>query len=475
LSLYSNEVKLLVLLAAVMAACLTVIYRLITRRAQQLRPIVLAILLAAAGATGALAAPARCAEHLSSADVGPLSRGAGPTEVPLLFIGIDGATWRVLDPVMDRGLAPTFRALLDRGTSGNVEALWPPYWSGAAWASILTGLPREATGVYEDLAAIAPALPPFQVPLLSSPFKLNPMYTVRSYLQASRVIEYVPLPRALLRGKPVWQLLHEAGVNSAVIRFRFTYPPIDEADVMVSDWVGNDSWEDLGVRHRTTLDTVAPAGMAEELLAPFRTDSADLTLFARLSPGPVRYPGDAVRDPFAYLRASAGADERTFQASEVVLRHNPRQPFLAVYFDGLDSAEHAFWQYRFPEDFGAEKPSDEDVKRFGPVIDRYVQYVDERLKALLALYDEEPNVVIVSDHGHGRSTIDAGWLGWHANPGIFLAAGPSVPKTTTRIKVSYYDIVPTLASLKGFDRPSGLRGAALFREHQPLDAKSKWW
>jgi arylsulfatase A-like enzyme len=97
------------------------------------------------------------------------------------------------------------------------------------------------------------------------------------------------------------------------------------------------------------------------------------------------------------------------------------------------------------------------------------------LKALLALYDEEPNVVIVSDHGHGRSTIDAGWLGWHANPGIFLAAGPSVPKTTTRIKVSYYDIVPTLASLKGFDRPSGLRGAALFREHQPLDAKSKWW
>jgi hypothetical protein len=458
-----------------MAVSLTVVYGVITQLARHLRPIVLAIVLGAAAAAGAVAAPARCAENLLSADVGPLERSAGSTEVPLLFVGLDGATWRVLGPAMDRGLAPTLRSLLDRGTSGDVEALWPPYWSGAAWASILTGLPREATGVYEDHAALAPGLPSFQVPLLSAEFKLNPMYTVRSILQATHVIDYVPLPRALLRGKPVWQLLHEAGVNSAVIQFGFTYPPIDEADVIVSDWLGgDDAWEGLSVRRKTTPDTVKPASLAGELLTPYRTDSAAANAFAQLIPGPLPdHPGDAVHDPFGLLRGAAGADERSFQVAETLLGRNPRQPFLAVYLVGLDSAEHAFWRYRFPEDFATDKPSEEDLKRFGPVIDRYVQYVDERLKALLALYDSEPNVVIVSDHGHGRSTIPGIWLGWHATPGIFLASGPSVPRTKNRINVSYYDIVPTLASLKGFDKPSGLGGVALFGEHQQLDAVSK--
>jgi predicted AlkP superfamily phosphohydrolase/phosphomutase len=373
---------------------------------------------------------------------------------------------------MDRGLAPTFRSLRDRGTSGDVEALWPPYWSGAAWGSILTGLPREATGVYEDLGGVAPGLSPFQVPLLSS-FKLNPIYTARSLLRAARMIDYVPPPRALLRGKPVWQLLHEAGVNSAVIRFRFTYPPTDQADVMVSDWIGSDPWEEMGVRHLNTPDTVAPASLAQELLAPFRPESAAPTLFSRLVPGPEpRQPADAILDPFAHIRAAADVDERSFQASMVVLRHNPRQPFLAVYIGGLDSAEHAFWQYRFPEDFTSNLPAAEDVKRFAPVIDRYVQFVDERLKMLLAQYDAEPNIVVVSDHGHGASTILGGWRGWHTRTGVFLAAGPSVPKTDVRLKVSYYDIVPTLASLKGLQKSSGLRGVALFREKQSSDVVS---
>jgi predicted AlkP superfamily phosphohydrolase/phosphomutase len=364
--------------------------------------------------------------------------------------------------------------LAERGTSGDVEALWPPYWSGAAWASILTGLPRDATGVHEDLAAIAPGLPPFQVPLLSS-FTLNPMYSVRSILQSTGVIEFVPPPRALLRGKPVWQLLHEAGVHTAVIRFRFTYPPAEAADVIVSDWVGSSPWEDLGVRPRTTADAVAPENLAPELLAPFQTEVADSNLFARLLPGPLPdKPSDAILDPFAYLRDAADLDERTFQVSTAVLRRNPRQPFLAVYLEGLDSAEHAFWQYRFPEDFTSDPPLPEDVKRFGPVIDRYVQFLDERLKALIALYAQEPNVVIVSDHGNGRSEILEVWRGWHTKTGVFLAAGPSVPKMKGRIKVSYYDIVPTLASLKGFNKPSGLDGAALFRQNQALATKSNW-
>jgi predicted AlkP superfamily phosphohydrolase/phosphomutase len=72
------------------------------------------------------------------------------------------------------------------------------------------------------------------------------------------------------------------------------------------------------------------------------------------------------------------------------------------------------------------------------------------LQRLLALYASTPNVLIVSDHGHGAATIVTSWRGWHTKEGILLAAGPSVPQRDERIDISYYDILPTIAWLKGF-------------------------
>jgi arylsulfatase A-like enzyme len=212
----------------------------------------------------------------------------------------------------------------------------------------------------------------------------------------------------------------------------------------------------LGVTNHATPDTVAPPRLAEQLLTPFRTQTSDAALFERLIPGPLpKKPADAVLEPFGYLRASADVDERTFQAALAVLKRNPKQPFLAVYIVGVDSAEHAFWQYRFPGDFPSNPPSPEDVKRFGAVIDRYVEFVDEQLKKLLASYEEEPNIVIVSDHGHGAALEFRGWRGWHHKEGVFLAAGPSVSRNSDRISVSYYDIVPTLLSFEGIRQAGG--------------------
>lgn len=463
-ALYLDEVKALALLAVVTAACAIGAYWIVTRAAKRLRPRLLVVALLAVGVTGAAAAVTRSAvERLPNANVGSLvRRDDSSTSVPLLFVGIDGATWRVLEPVMQSGGAPTLRAIRDRGTYGDIEALWRPYWSGAAWASIITGLPRETTGIYEDLAAIAPGLPPFQVALFAS-LKLNAIYTARQYLRDAGVISFVRPPRALLRGKPVWQLLHEAGVNSAVLRFPFTYPPSGQAEIVVSDWVGRDAWEDMGVQHRTTSDAVTPPELANQLLAPFQPDAGDPHLFERLvGERAPRKPADAVLDPFEYLRASADVDERMFEVSSVVLKRNPKQPFLAIYVGGLDSAEHAFWQYRFPEEYAANPPAEEDVKRFAPVIDRYVKFIDERLRVLLTMYQEEPNIVIVSDHGQGASQIPAGWRGWHTKDGVFLAAGPSVPTRTEPVKMSYYDVLPTLVSLEGFTAPAGLTGRPLF-------------
>ena len=238
-----------------------VLYRQITAMAPRPRASLLGWILVVVSLSGAFfnlwsASSASLPEpnHGALERLAPIS-----ADPPLLFIGLDGGTWRVLDRAIHDGSAPTLRNLVARGRTGTVQALWPPHWSGAAWASIVTGLPREVTGVYEDLAAIGPGLPIMQVPLDPDP-RLNPFYVVRAGLRASRLIRYMPPPRALLRGKPVWQLLHEAGVDTAVVHFRFTYPPHGQGDVVVSDWVRKGSvgepWRATpgGARHRDTCE-----------------------------------------------------------------------------------------------------------------------------------------------------------------------------------------------------------------------------
>ena len=455
-------------LAAFIASCvvasvvLGIVYRKVTTRFRSLRPRALAWTLAGLAVTGAVALALRSAALLPAPDIGALrARQPQRDDVPLLFVGIDGATWRLLQPAIEGGTAPTLRALADRGTTGTVEALWPPYWSGAAWAAILTGLPREVTGVYEDLAGIAPGLPPFQIPIVVS-LRLNPIYSVRSLLAASGVIEPALPPRSLLRGKPVWELLHDAGVDTAVVRFRFTHPPAAQMGVTISDRVGNDGWTLLGVRRDPVPEAVTPASRADELLAPFKPQARDADLFQRLLPtADLHQPADALLDPFEQLRISSDIDTRTFEVSERIVRTSPAQPFLAVYFAGLDSVEHAFWQYRFPGDYTQNPPAPADVERLGAVLDRYVRYIDDRLGQLLALYSQPPNVLIVSDHGHGATTFSTAWRGWHERDGVFLASGPSIPHDVGPRTVSYYDIVPTIAALKGFEAPEQLTGRAV--------------
>src|ERR1043166_5584682 len=65
----------------------------------------------------------------------------------VLIIGLDGATWRVLEPWARAGRLPHLAALMARGSWGplrsTVPALTPP-----AWSSLITGRNPGAHGVF---------------------------------------------------------------------------------------------------------------------------------------------------------------------------------------------------------------------------------------------------------------------------------------------------------------------------------------
>ena len=69
--------------------------------------------------------------------------------------------------------------------------------------------------------------------------------------------------------------------------------------------------------------------------------------------------------------------------------------------------------------------------------------------------------MIISDHGMGSVENKPPFKGWHASPGIFIAAGPDFAHSEEKIDVSYYDIVPTILDLESLERPAALKGKSL--------------
>ncbi len=71
--------------------------------------------------------------------------------VDTLFVGLDAACPRILDPLMDAGAVPTLQRIFDDGASDTLESQVPP-WTASAWPSLYTGVNPGKHGVFGFLA-----------------------------------------------------------------------------------------------------------------------------------------------------------------------------------------------------------------------------------------------------------------------------------------------------------------------------------
>lgn len=65
----------------------------------------------------------------------------------VLLLGLDGATYSVLDPAFEAGHMPNFKALMDRSASGKLTSTVPPY-TPPGWTSIFTGVNPGKHGIF---------------------------------------------------------------------------------------------------------------------------------------------------------------------------------------------------------------------------------------------------------------------------------------------------------------------------------------
>jgi predicted AlkP superfamily phosphohydrolase/phosphomutase len=71
---------------------------------------------------------------------------AGPASARVVIVGVDGASWNLIDPLAERGELPNLSALRARGVEADF-AVVEPVSSPAVWTSLATGRDPDAHGV----------------------------------------------------------------------------------------------------------------------------------------------------------------------------------------------------------------------------------------------------------------------------------------------------------------------------------------
>lgn len=271
----------------------------------------------------------------------PSSTSAGP----VWLIGIDGATWDLILPLIDAGILPNLKQLMDEGAHGTLLSEEPTI-SPALWATVATGFPRHVHGVANF---------------------------VERRPGTYRTTEAGPRNR---RVPALWNRVGAAGGTSAVISWFGSFPAESIAGLYVSK--GFDPAKP-GPRQ------VQPTSLTERLQSEAQV---------AIRRGDLESIGST-----EFLRNTLLDDARTLG----VLRALPdidRHALVAVYFAGTDVAQHVTWRHMdptsqaFPED-GAPDPG------LAQAIGGYYRYIDAVVGELRSVAPKNATLAILSDHGAG--------------------------------------------------------------------------
>jgi tetratricopeptide (TPR) repeat protein/predicted AlkP superfamily pyrophosphatase or phosphodiesterase len=383
----------------------------------------------------------------------PSARAVPARGARVVLIGLDGADWRVLDPLIERGKTPVLARLKREGAWANLRSS-EPMLSPLLWTTAATGRPPDVHGVVEFLAP--------------DPGSTTP----------------VPVRSTTRRVKALWNLFTEADRDSGVVGWWATYPAETIQGTIVSDRV---AFALFGTGSGLIPPgAVFPADYAS-IVTKLRVDEGrisheEIRPFVRITREELdRARSKAASDPALRARdrllhlARILAATRTYHAVALDLLSRGQPDLLMVYYQGIDEVSHRFAHFAPPR---LPRVSEQDVARFGGAVEAFYAHQDRLLGEILDRVDPASLVLVVSDHGFlsgpERPTdqppdIEGQPARWHRRYGIFLARGPMVRPGGVGI-VSLLDLAPIVLAASGLPAAADMPGRVppdLFREDAP--------
>lgn len=361
----------------------------------------------------------------------------GSRQSSIVVIGLDGADWNLIEPLVASGRMPHVASLVERGARARLLTLNPTL-SPVIWTTIATGVKPERHGIV-DFTAVN-----------------------------RQTGEAVPVTSNLRRVPALWNLLSDQRQTVGFVGWWASYPAERVDGYVVSDRI---AYQLFGVTPDQSPDgkvfpaeayaqvkplIVDPAALPESLLKRFFDDPSVLTT------------SDPEEQELLHQFRTILASTESYRAIAAALetRYDPR--IASVYFEGTDTVAHLFMRYRPPQMAGVDP---EKVRKFGGIIDRFYEYADELVGEIVARHGPDATYILVSDHGFRSdrdrpattdSRVDRGrGADWHRKYGILVLSGPPVKPHTEIREATVFDVAPTVLALASAPIPHDLDGRVL--------------
>ncbi len=293
---------------------------------------------------------------------------------PVVIIGLDGATFDLIEPWAEAGHLPHLARLMSEGAWGRLRSTEPPH-SAPAWATFSTGTNPGRHGVY---------------------------FFVAPSRDKSR---FRPVSSESIRGRRLWQLVSEQGGRVGIVNVPMSYPPVPVNGYMIGDFFAPD--------YRSAFDN---PDLYQEVVRECGGYCSEVW------PQPNRR---------AFLNNILACIDQQAKVGAYLLERHPVDLFAMV-FTVLDRSQHYFWA-----DSDPDHPLHR-LKRKHMIPDALLQVhrrLDAAIGRLLEKVPSDATVIVMSDHGFRGEPRRLAVNKWLQDLGLLKTRGQSA-KMMNRIRVS---------------------------------------
>ncbi len=265
----------------------------------------------------------------------------------VFVIGLDGATFDLIQPFSAQGFLPNLKKLMERGAWSELTSTVPPV-TASAWNSFMTGKNPGGHGMFDFMQ------------------------------RRKNSYDLAPISSLDRDGKTVWDLAGEAGKQSVVMGVPITYPP-------------------------TPLHGLMVTGMLTPRGAPDYTYPAELKNEIAQNVGEYIVYSDEVYSKGRgeiFLNALHYSIQQRAKTAQYLLQKYPWDLGILV-FPETDTVCHGlWWAYDATHHEHASVATIHQAPLQNGIREIY-QDIDARIGELVAALPDDTTIVVMSDHGHG--------------------------------------------------------------------------
>jgi len=381
----------------------------------------------------------------------PEAATSAPPRHRLLFIGIDGATWTLMGPLIERGELPTFARLMREGASMPRFSTMETTRSPIVWTTIATGREPAVHGIEDFAVRLGDGT---LIPATGNQRRARAIWEVasRKGLRVGVVGWWATWPAETVNGYVVSDHANPAFIElmsqdgrwftadpQRLAAAGLDYTPADLGPLLARHWIDGESfpWAELQRR----------GGFSDEQVEALRAA-----------------PWNS-RNVHSWLKMFFRVDYPLMRIAVDLAAQRPSDLQL-VYLRGPDPVQHYGWDLVEPQLY-ARPPA--HLERDRGLVPGVYRYLDTFVAELMATQRPGDWLIVASDHG-AEASPKAQFPQHMTRPGehppgaagVLFLHGDGVKAGYRLDEADPYDLFPTMAWLLGLPLSDELPGEPLF-------------